>query len=305
MIDQEFDAAAIASVNFGVRLRSNGNMHFVPTDGPTKDALKEIFRDTVAIFNGIPTGWELHDISEDYGSPRRIYAARAGEFMAELSSVFDAGALADLTNLHDHAHDVEFYFCEFTDTQQRRAVAIKKGTRLKGTLSARNRLMRLVDDTLVLIEEEVLRLDQEFDVIVTDPHVYILNVRAVEQIAKIVEHVAATAAVKVQAIHDAIPFLDLSRIRDKISRHPRMARNAASIAAHPNLANFQRPFIETMAAKHGIKFQELEDGRLQCRVTDEAKLLELLDARRYHLDLAGDGGDPFRASGRQKVSASG
>ena len=134
---------------------------------------------------------------------------------------------------------------------------------------------------------------------------FILNVRAVEQVAKIVEHVAATAAVKVQAIHDAIPFLDLSRIRDKISRHPRMARHAASIAAHPSLATFQRPFIETMAANHGIKFQQLEDGRLQCRVIDEAKLLELLDARRYHLDLAGNGGDPFRASARQKVSAAG
>jgi len=29
--------------------------------------------------------------------------------------------------------------------------------------------------------------------------------------------------------------------------------------------------------------------------------MELLDARRYHLDLENNGGDPYRASGRQKI----
>src|SRR5690606_16234076 len=86
-------------------------------------------------------------------------------------------------------------------------------------------------------------------------------------------------------------------------KHPRMARHAASVASNPHLANFQRLQIEALAAQHGIKFKELDGGRLQCRVTDEAKLLELLDARRYHLDLQGNGGYPYRASARQRVPA--
>ncbi|WP_338445856.1 Kiwa anti-phage protein KwaB-like domain-containing protein [Pelagerythrobacter marensis] len=302
MIDQEFDVQNIADVNFGISLRSNGDMYFIPTDGPTKNTLKETFTNTRNIFEGLPGDWELHDISEDYGARRRIYAPRNNEFMAELSAVYNAGTLDDLTNIQDHAHDVDFYFAEFRDNQQRRAVGIRKATKLKGTLNARNRLVRLVDDTLVLIQDAVLHLDTEFDVIVTDGKVFILNARQTEQVAKIVQHVAATAAAKVQAIHDAIPFLDLSRIAEKIGRHPRMARHAASIAANPNLANFQRPQIEALAVRHGIKFKELYDGRLQCRVTDEAKLLELLDARRYHLDLQGNGGDPYRATGRQRVT---
>ena len=163
--------------------------------------------------------------------------------------------------------------------------------------------MRLIDDTLVLIQEDVLHLDREFDVIVTDANVFILNPRQAEQVARIVEHVAATATAKIQAIHDAIPFLDLTRIAAKIGKHPRMARHAASVASNPNLGNFQRPQIESLAIRHGIKFTELEGGRLQCRVADEAKLLELLDARRYHLDLHGNGGDPYRATARQRVGA--
>lgn len=303
MIDQEFDFQNIAAVNFGISLRSNGDMYFIPTDGATKEALKGTLRTTRNIFDGLPDDWELHDISEDYGSRRRIYAPRGSEFMVELSAVYDAGALDDLTNIHDHAHDVDFYFAEFWDNQQRRAVGIRKATKLKGTLNARNRLVRLVDDTLVLIQDDVLHLDTEFDVIVTNANVFILNARQAEQVAKIVEHVAETATAKVQAIHNAIPFLDLTRVAEKIGKHPRMARHAASIASNPNLANFQRAQIEALAAQHGIRFKELDSGRLQCRVTDEAKLLELLDARRYHLDLQGNGGDPYRATARQRVSA--
>lgn len=302
MLDQEFNFQSIESVNFGLSLKSTGSMYFVPTDFGTKAALRGMLRATRAAFEAIPEGWELHDISEDYGERRRIYAARNNEFMAELSGIYDAGALTDLTNIQNHAHDVHTYFAEFRDNQQRRAVGVRKATKLKGTLNARNRLVRLVDDTLVLIEDDVLYLDMEFDVIVTDAHVFILNARQTDQIAKIVERVAATAAVKIQAIHDAVGFLDLSRIAEKIAQHPRMARHAASVASNPNLPNFQRPQIEALAIQHGIKFRELDDGRLQCRVADEAKLLELLDARRYHLDLHGNGGDPYRASARQRVS---
>ena len=302
MIDQDFDFQNIAAVNFGVYLRGDGGRYFIPTDAPTKDALKAIIRATRESFIEMTGDWELHDISEDYGERRRVYASRDNEYMAELSAVYDAGALEDLTNIRDHARNIEFYFADFRDGQGRKAIGVRKATKLKGTLGSRNRLVRLVDDSLTLVQEDVLNLDTEFDVIVTDQRIYILNTRQVEQVARIVAHVAATASVKVQFIHDTIPFLDLSRIVAKIGAHPRMARNAASVAANPNLANFQRPLIEALAGKHGIRFRELEGGRLQCRVADEAKLLELLDARRYHLDLEGDGGDPYRATGRQKVS---
>lgn len=303
MIDQEFDFSNITAVNFGVALRSSGCLYFIATDGPTKEALKQTLQATRDIFKGLSGDWEAHDISEDYGSRRKIYAPRDNEFMAELSAVYDAGSLNDLADIQEHAHDLDFYFAEFRDGQQRRAIGIRKATKLKGTLNARNRLMRLVDDTLVLIQDAVLSLDTEFDVVVADTNIFILNPRPTEQVAKIVEHVAATAAVKIQAIHDAVPFLDLSRIATKISQHPRMARHAASISSNPGLADFKRPQIEALAKHHGITFKELNNGRLQCRVADEAKLLELLDARRYHLDLQGNGGDPYRATARQRVNS--
>ncbi|MGN6365891.1 Kiwa anti-phage protein KwaB-like domain-containing protein [Asticcacaulis taihuensis] len=305
MINEDFDMSGIESVNFGISLNPDNNMYFIPTDRPTQLALKNILSDTVDAFDRIEGEWERYEVSEDYGARRRLFADRSSDLMTDLAAVFDAGALDDLANLSDHISNVEFYFAEFTDRLGRKAVAIKKATRLKGTLKSRNKLVRLLNDTLVLIEDDVLRLDQEFDVIITNEHVFIINVRPMEQTAKISENVAAAADIKIQSIHDAIPFLDLSRIKEKIGRHPRMARHAHSISNRNDLARFQRDPIVALAAQHNIKFLELDSGRLQCRVADEAKLLELLDARRYHLDLTGDGGDPYRASARQKVSSGG
>jgi hypothetical protein len=302
MIEADFDADNIVSVNFAVALFSNGNRYFVPTDGSIKDALKDVFRNTVSAFAAIVGEWEAHDISEDYGDRRRTFAPRNTDYLADISSIFDAGDLADLANAHEHVQDINYYFGVFHDQQGRKAVGIKKGTQLKGTLAARNKLMRLVDDTLHMIPDDVLKLDREFDAIVTDRNVFMLKVRAVEYIGNIVDRVAGAAASKVQAIHDAITFLDLSRIRASIGDHPKLARLAASIAARNDLARIRQDRIEEAAAHHDIVFKVV-GGRLQCRRIDEAKLLEILDARRYQLDLAGDGPVPYRATGRQKVTA--
>ena len=127
-----------------------------------------------------------------------------------------------------------------------------------------------------------------------------LKVRAVEYTANIVEHVAGAAAHKVQKIHDTIGFLDLSRIQSDIAKRAQMARMAASIVSRNDLSEIKRDRVEEIAAHQGLVFKEV-DGRLQCRREDEAKLLEILDSRRYHLDLTATGPVPYRATGRQKV----
>lgn len=301
MIENDIDIGNITSVNFGIGLRSNGNHYFVPTNAGLKDALKEMTASTVAAFNAAQGDWQPYDISEDYGQRRRVYCNRENEYMAVFSSLFDAGAFDDLTNLPDHVNDIEYYFAEITDNQNRRMFGVRKATQFKGTVKAKNRLVRMANDTLSIIEDTVFKLDNEFDVLITDAHVYILNDAKMQQIADITSRVAATAKDKIQAVEDTITFLDLSRIKKNIEQHPRVARYAASIAQNALIGSFKRARIEQLAQQHGIVFKELDTGKLQCRVQDETKLMELLDARRYHLDLADDGGDPYRATGRQKV----
>lgn len=299
MINDNFNDGDIRAADFCASLKG-GDRFFIPSDGGVQNALKSILRDTVNAFEAIEGDWELHDISEDYGDRRRVYAPRNSPLLATMSEIFDSGALRELPDLQNHLAELEYYFARFEDHQGRVIVGVRKARTAKATLGAQNKLVRLIDNTLVLIEERVLRLDRQFDVLISEDHVFILEPRAMEQIAKIVERVAASASVKVQEIHDAVAFLDLSRIKDKIAKHPKLARIAHSVASHPNLRQIQRAVIEELAAAQGIRFKEV-DGRLLCNVADEAKLMEVLDARRYHLDLTATGAIPYRATARQAV----
>lgn len=299
MINENFNTDDIEAVDFCATLK-HGDRFFIPTDIGVQDALKTILRDTVTGFDVIEGDWELHDISEDYGERRRVYAPRNLPLFETVSEIYDSGALPELPDLQNHLAELDYYFAKFVDSEGRTMVGVKKARTAKATLGAQNKLVRLIDNTFVLIEERVLRLDRHFDVLISADNVFILEPRATEQVAKIVERVAASASARVQEIHDAVPFLDLSRIKSKIARHPKLARIAHSIANHPDLHGIQRAAIEDLAAAQGIRFKEV-DGRLLCNVTDETKLMEVLDARRYHLDLTANGAVPYRATARQVV----
>ncbi|MGV3455845.1 Kiwa anti-phage protein KwaB-like domain-containing protein [Sphingomonas sp.] len=299
MIEDNFNTGDISAVDFCATLK-NGDRFFIPTDGGVQESLKTILRDTVNGFDSIDGDWELHDISEDYGERRRVYAPRNLPLFQTMSDIFDSGTLPELPDLQNHLAELDYYFARFVDGEGRIMVGVKKARTAKATLGAQNKLVRLIDNTLVLIEERVLRLDRQFDILISADNVFILEPRAAEQVAKIVERVAASAGARVQEIHDALPFLDLSRIKNKIARHPKLARIAHSVANHPNLHGIQRAAIEDLAAAQGIRFKEVA-GRLLCNVTDEAKLMEVLDARRYHLDLTATGAVPYRATARQVV----
>ena len=299
MIKASFSDNDIRSADFFATL-TQGSRFFVPTDRGVQNALKAILRETIAAFEVLEGDWQQHDISEDYGKQRRVYASRSDPLFQTISDIFDSGALAELPDLQNHLATLDYYFARFTDNAGRAIVGVKKARNAKAILGAQNKLIRLVDNTLQLIEERVMRLDRTFDILITIDHAFILEPRAMEYIAQIVERVAASASTKVQIIHDTVTFLDLSRVKAKIARHPKLARIAHSIASNPNLGQMQRAVIEELAKAQGIRFKEV-GGRLLCNVADEAKLLEILDSRRYHLDLTATGAIPYRATARQLV----
>lgn len=303
MISDEFDQGSITSADFGAKLKGDPQIYFVPANDKARGALRLMIRETIAAFEKIESDWEALDISEDYGELRRVFADRTSEYMADISPFYDVGALPELTNLPARLPSLEAYFAVFRDGQGRKAVGVKRATQFKSTIGAEGKLLRLAGDALTLIEEKVVRLDPTFDAIVTDKHVFILAPRRVELMGNYTEKVAATAEEKIQLIHDALPFLDLSRIKTKIGAHPRMARLAASVAQRADLATTDKDFVVEHARLQGVVLHEV-NGRLRCNVAHEMKLLEILDRRRYHVKLTPADPEAYRASARQQVKSS-
>lgn len=302
MIGEEFSAEKIKAVNFGVALRPHGELFFVPTDKDVQNTLSDMIEATVDRFERLEGDWEEFDISEDYGEDRRVYAKRDHELMTSLAALFESDGSADLSNVQEHVSNIDYYFAAAWDSKNRKAVGVKKATQFKTTLGARNRLVRLADDTLQMIPDNVLKLDHDFDAIITSEHVFILHPKPVEYVANLVSHIAAACVEKVQTIHDTISFLDLSNVKQRVAKSPRMARLAASISTRDDLAEIDQTKFLRFAREHGVSFTRIADGRYQPQPLDEMKLLEILDARRYNHDVTKKGPIAYRATARRKVT---
>src|SRR2546426_481228 len=65
------------------------------------------------------------------------------------------------------------YFARLTDSKGRRLTALRRATQFKGVL--KSRLLRLVTDSLKLVEDHIFKLDRDFDLLIDSANVHILR----------------------------------------------------------------------------------------------------------------------------------
>ena len=95
------------------------------------------------------------------------------ELASSIRELHDAANLdIDATALEDPS-GVFCYFARLTDKKKRRLTALRRATQFKGVL--KSRLIRLLTDALKLIEDQVFKLDTDFDLLIDSQHVHILR----------------------------------------------------------------------------------------------------------------------------------
>jgi len=302
MIEKEFSSNQVQSVNLNVCIKPDKSLHFIGTDASVQEALKRQLEETVLALNSADDDWQTFDITEDYGTDRKVFALRSDDMWKDLSNLYDVSSLAPLEKPLQKVPAFIWYFVEFFDEKKRKLVGIKRATHFKMDVGAQSRLVRWADDSLTTVPGAVFRLDKTFDALISSKHIFILNPRQTEYIAGLENYIASAATDKLGSLEATVAFLDLSRLKTDIDEHPRKARLAIAIAGRTDLDSIVRSNLVQAATEQGIKFKTLPDDRLQVRRQDEFKLLELLDNRRYATKITT--GDPllFRATARQRVS---
>ena len=91
----------------------------------------------------------------------------------------------DLLNLHQAVNlpidiaalnsptGVFHYFARLTDNKQRKLTALQRATQFKGIVKNKGRLVRLIDDTLQIVEDIIL-LDSNFALLIDEMNLHIL-----------------------------------------------------------------------------------------------------------------------------------
>ena len=295
----EFNLDAVSSTEFGVGRDGDGGPVFgvVPVDAGVQSALLSMAQATMDRMAAAEDGPAEYEPAEKHGSTEYLVVPVEGALDAAIRELHDAENLPfDGAHLSD-PETVFCYFARFTDDQDRRLTAIRRATRFKGVLNSK--LLSFVDDTLKIVEDNVFKLDIDFDLLLDSACTHIWRPSAFEFLGGLKQQILDAVPENVGAIAPDLPFVDLSSIEDYANSRPRAARYLASIRSQA-LQGMDQHALKALCDNTGVGIQEV-NGKITVNSGHEMGFLEVLDRRRYRLELVADQPELFRAPSRVRI----
>jgi len=299
-VNLDFDFNGIRVTEFGVGRDDGGGQSFccVAVDGDVQAALREVTVVTWGAMRELSEDPPMYDPSEKYASSEYVYLPLDHDLAKRMRELHQAQNLPiDMTALSDPAK-VFCYFARMADNQDRHLTALRRATQFKGIV--KSRLIRLVTDALKLIEDRVFKLDNDFDLLVDAKYVHILRPSGFEFAGKLQDAVLAAVPQNVMAIQRDLQFVEFGAIQDYASKHPRAARYLASIRAQKETSSIDKDALKKLCKDTGVETQEVND-KIPVQEGHVMGFLEVLDRRRYELELVRGSPERFKATRRQKI----
>lgn len=299
----EFDLANVTSTEFGVGRDDGSGQTFVavPVDENVQTALHEMVQATWAAMQKDDDGPARYEPSEKHGSIEYLYLPMDDGMASTVRELYQAANLdiaAGVLTMDPSA--IFSYFARLTDNQGRRLTALRRATQFKGVLKSRNRLVRMLDDTLEVIEDAVFKLDNDFDLLVDSTNVHILRPSGFEFAGKLQQAIVEAVPKNIQAIASEIDFVVFDGIEEYAGKHPRAARYLASILANGENKNVDKSLLKRLCKQTGVAVTESK-GKVTIAEGHEMGFLEVLDRRRYEVSLVKEEPEQYRAASRRRL----
>lgn len=299
----KFDLEHVKVTEFGVgRDDSNGQTFVaVPVDVDVQGALREMVHATWQAMQNSEDGPTKFEPSEKHGRTEHLYLPFQDELAASVRELHQAQSLAiDSAALTDPA-DVFCYFARLIDNKNRRLTAVRRATQFKGVLKSRNRLVRFIDDTLTVVGDSVFKLDNDFDLFVDESTVHILRPSGFEFVGKLQQAILNAVPENIKEIQKDLPFVQFDLLETYASKHPRAARCLASIRGQAETKSIDRTALKRLCKSTGVEVS-VSKGKITVSAGHEMGFLEVLDRRRYELELVKGQPERFKAGSRTKLN---
>lgn len=297
----DFDLNQVRHKEFGVGLDEGEGQSFrsMIVDDDTQAALVEMAVATWDAMQEQSDNPPTYQPSEKYARLEHLSLPLSSDLAKHMRELHQAINLpVDMAALSNPVK-VFSYFARMTDEQDRRLTALRRATQFKGVV--RSRLIRVLTDALKLVEEPMFKLDHDFDLLIDSSNIHILRPSGFEFAGKLQDAVLEAMPQNVQAIQEDMRFVDFSSVQDYASKHPRAARYLASIRSENFAENIDENALKKLCKDTGVKISESE-GKISVQDGHVMGFLEVLDRRRYELELRRDSPEYYRASGRQRLS---
>ena len=296
----DFDLQQVQTVEFGVGRDDGDDQTFalVPVDADVQGALREVTIATWDAMQNLTAAPATYEPSEKYASQEYVQLALDAPIAVRMRDLhqaenmpMNAGAIGDTAAIF-------CYFARLTDKTGRRVTGLRRATQFKGVL--KSRLIRLQTDALKIIDDHVFKLDNDFDLLIDSSTVHVLRPSGFEFVGKLREAILDAVPPTVASLQGELTFVDLSGIEEYASKRPRAARYLASIGTQKQ--NVGKQQLVALCGSTGVSIRE-ENGKLLVDPGHEMGFLEVLDRRRYQLDLVPGDPERFRAASRDRLDA--
>jgi hypothetical protein len=273
----------------------------VPVDAHVQNALREMVQATWDAMQKDEDGAAKYEPSEKHGATEYLYLPLGDDLATSVRELHEAVSLdIDVAALSD-AVDVFCYFTRLTDKKSRRLTALRRATQFKGILKSRNRLVRMLDNTLKIIEDTVFKLDNDFDLLVDGANVHILRPSGFEFAGKLQQAIVDAVPANIKAIQKDLAFVAFDGIEAYAGKHPRAARCLASIRAQEETKSIDKSLLKKLCKQTGVEVS-VAKGKVTVADGYEMGFLEVLDRRRYEVSLVKEKPERYRAASRRKIS---
>jgi len=298
----DFDLENVKSIEFGIGIENKKGSRFVavPVGEEVQTALKEIATETWVALGKVEGGPARYEPSEIHESIEYRFLPIEDNLSTSIRQLHEALNLAiDSTGLSKP----DSFFCYFTrmiDKGGRQLTALRRSTQFKGILSSRKRLMRLIDDSLTIIHDDVFKLDNDFDLLVDSNYIHILRPSGFEFAGKIKQAILAAVPKNIAQLEHDLPFIQFGGISKYAGKHSRAARYLASICAQSGSQNVDKALLRSFCAQNDVNVI-VSSGKLTVEEGHEMGFLEVLDRRRYEINLVKNSPERYRAASRKKI----
>jgi hypothetical protein len=300
-MNMDFDLGNVTVTEFGVGRDDGNGQAFVavPVDADVQAALREMVQATWDAMQKDEDGPAKYEPSEKHGSTEYLTLALTDDMASSVRDLHRAATLDLEATALDEPADVFCYFARLTDKKKRRLTALRRATQFKGVL--KKRLIRLVSDSLRLIDDRVFKLDSDFDLLVDSSDVHILRPSGFEFAGKLQQAILDAVPGNIKAIRKNLPFVEFGGIEAYAGKHPRAARYLASIRGQEETEDIDKSLLKKLCKQTGVDIAESK-GKVIVADGKEMDFLEVLDRRRFEVRLVKEKPERYRAASRKKIN---
>ncbi len=296
----QFDLGNVQLVEFGVGRDEDDERTYVyvPADAGVQTALREMAADTWAAMKEESDDPPRYEPSEKHAGVEYLYLPLDDALSAPLKALHEAVNLDSNANVLSDPGFVFCYFARLKDSKGRHLTALRRAMQFKGVL--KNRLIRLANDALKIIEDRVFKLDNDFDLLIDDTNIHIIRPSGFEFVGQVQAAVLDAVPHNIKLIQKDIDFVDFDVVAAYALKHPRAARYLASIRGQKEAKDIDKRNLKRLCKATGVEIKEV-NGKV---VVDEHHVmgfLEVLDRRRYEIELVKDAPERYRAASRQAL----